>query len=176
MKRRLIYLYPRAWRQRYGDEFGAVLEQQRLTAADVMDIARGALDAHWTSLLATPKHLLVNHMKLKHWLLSTRGGCLIRGTLVVLLALCCAGLSVRYQRLDALPCQSLGAGFPLPFVCDSSGESPIRSWGKIDAADIVRIVMPALLLNVLFYMLLVLIAWRVVYGIIAVLQRARRST
>jgi hypothetical protein len=49
MRAWLVYLYPRAWRRRYGDEFSALLEQQALTPATVVDIAWGALDARWTA-------------------------------------------------------------------------------------------------------------------------------
>ena len=41
-------LYPKAWRVRYGDEFDAVLERQRLTPAAIIDLLLGALDAHLT--------------------------------------------------------------------------------------------------------------------------------
>ena len=170
MKQWLVYLYPRAWRARYGDEFRAVLAQYTLTIADVVDIVRGALDAHWTAMVAA----LRNVMNVQRLFPRTPGGCLMRGTLVVLLALCCTALSVRYQRVDAPPCQSLGAGFPVPFVCDSSGGSPIRSWGKIDGADIEGIVLLPFLTNVLFYALGVLTAWTIGYGITAVLQRQHR--
>jgi hypothetical protein len=54
MKRRtarlLLWLYPRSWRERYGEEFAALLAQQRLTLDEVVDLARGAYDAHRTSL------------------------------------------------------------------------------------------------------------------------------
>ncbi len=36
----LLRLYPRAWRERYGDEFAALLDQRRLTLADRVDIVR----------------------------------------------------------------------------------------------------------------------------------------
>lgn len=49
MKRWLVRLYPRAWRQRYGEEFQAVLDQQVLTIRDVVDIVRGAGDAQRTA-------------------------------------------------------------------------------------------------------------------------------
>lgn len=39
-------LYPRAWRRRYGAEFAAMLEQQPLTPGALLDIMRGAMDAH----------------------------------------------------------------------------------------------------------------------------------
>jgi len=43
---RLVRLYPEAWRQRYGDEFAAVLEQQPASVVEVLDIVWGAMDAH----------------------------------------------------------------------------------------------------------------------------------
>ncbi len=42
----LIHLYPQAWRARYEDEFLAVLEQRRFSIGDIIDVMRGALDAH----------------------------------------------------------------------------------------------------------------------------------
>lgn len=41
----LIGLYPRAWRERYEEEFLAVLEDRKATFSDFADIALGALDA-----------------------------------------------------------------------------------------------------------------------------------
>ena len=49
MRAWLVYLYPRAWRWRYGEEFAALLEQQPLSPALVIDVVRGALDARWTT-------------------------------------------------------------------------------------------------------------------------------
>jgi hypothetical protein len=48
MKRHLLLrLYPRAWRERYGEELSAQLEAQRpLRIGIVADLVRGALDAH----------------------------------------------------------------------------------------------------------------------------------
>ena len=48
MKRHLLVrLYPRAWRERYGEELSAQLEAQRpLRIGVVADLVRGALDAH----------------------------------------------------------------------------------------------------------------------------------
>lgn len=42
----LIPLYPARWRERYGDEFAAILEERPLGPFDVADIVLGALDAH----------------------------------------------------------------------------------------------------------------------------------
>jgi hypothetical protein len=42
----LLRLYPVRWRDRYGDEFAAVLEERPLGPFDVADVLLGALDAH----------------------------------------------------------------------------------------------------------------------------------
>lgn len=39
----LVRLYPRRWRQRYGEEFTAVLEDQPMKLRAVLDVLRGAL-------------------------------------------------------------------------------------------------------------------------------------
>ena len=41
----LVRLYPAAWRQRYGDEFAAVLAEQRGSLGLVIDVVGGAADA-----------------------------------------------------------------------------------------------------------------------------------
>jgi hypothetical protein len=43
---RLVRLYPRAWRDRYEEEFLILLDERPLTTRDVVDTLRGALDAH----------------------------------------------------------------------------------------------------------------------------------
>jgi hypothetical protein len=49
----LVRLYPRRWRDRYGAEIGAFLERQRLSASGVVDVLRGAFDAHLHPTLGT---------------------------------------------------------------------------------------------------------------------------
>ncbi len=46
MSFRLVHLYPRAWRARYGDEMLAVLEQHGTGWRTRLDLLRGAFDAH----------------------------------------------------------------------------------------------------------------------------------
>ena len=41
----ILRLYPRAWRERYGDELAALLEEHPSSLADQIDLIRGALDA-----------------------------------------------------------------------------------------------------------------------------------
>jgi hypothetical protein len=48
----LLRLYPRAWRDRYGDELLALLEDRPATPLDLLDLIRGALDARLHPQLA----------------------------------------------------------------------------------------------------------------------------
>jgi hypothetical protein len=45
---RLVRLYPRAWRERYGDEFLAIVQSGPLNVQQIVDIVSGAIDA-WLS-------------------------------------------------------------------------------------------------------------------------------
>ena len=46
---RLLHLYPRAWRDRYGEEFLALFEDRPVELPQVIDIVSGAIDAHLSS-------------------------------------------------------------------------------------------------------------------------------
>jgi len=53
MVRAALLLYPKAWRERYGEEFAAMLEAREVTVRDVFDIVRGALrEQMWPSVRA----------------------------------------------------------------------------------------------------------------------------
>ena len=52
--RRLISLYPRAWRERYGDEFLALMSERPPSLRDRLDIVRSAVDAHLFPQLPGP--------------------------------------------------------------------------------------------------------------------------
>jgi hypothetical protein len=41
----LLALYPRSWRERYGEEFAGLLEQERITPLLIFNVLGGALDA-----------------------------------------------------------------------------------------------------------------------------------
>jgi hypothetical protein len=43
---RLLRLYPRTWRDRYGDEVAELLHNHQVTLWTALDIFLGALDAH----------------------------------------------------------------------------------------------------------------------------------
>jgi len=59
----LLRLYPRAWRERYGEELAAQLEAQRpLRIGVVADLVRGALDAHLHPLRRDDRTLRISNM------------------------------------------------------------------------------------------------------------------
>jgi hypothetical protein len=49
MMRSLVRLYPGRWRDRYGDEFEALLAAQRPSIGVILDVFLGAVDAHLTA-------------------------------------------------------------------------------------------------------------------------------
>src|SRR6185437_7970616 len=53
----LLSLYPAEWRERYGDEFVALLDDCQLSPLYLLDIVRGALDAHRQQALPTRRTL-----------------------------------------------------------------------------------------------------------------------
>ncbi len=46
---RLLWLYPRAWRERYGDEFVAIVGSRQIGFGEWVDIVSGAIDARLSS-------------------------------------------------------------------------------------------------------------------------------
>ncbi len=46
MRKRLLLLYPEAWRERYGDEMSALLDETPASIRATVDLLRGALAAH----------------------------------------------------------------------------------------------------------------------------------
>jgi hypothetical protein len=50
----LLRLYPRRWRERYGEEFALVLRATPPGPGTVLDVVRGALDAHLRTLWPGP--------------------------------------------------------------------------------------------------------------------------
>ena len=51
MRERLLSLYPKAWRDRYGEEMRSLLEQTPPSTAATLDLLRGALAAHLRPLV-----------------------------------------------------------------------------------------------------------------------------
>ncbi len=55
--KRLVALYPAAWRVRYEDEFIALLEARRPSLSERLDIVRGAMDARLHPQVAGPQRV-----------------------------------------------------------------------------------------------------------------------
>ncbi len=70
-------------------------------------------------------------------------------------------LSVYYQRPNNPVCRGLlGAGFPMAFLCDASGESRLSSVGKINWADLDNLNPLGSLVDVASYSLVLWGTWR----------------
>jgi hypothetical protein len=92
-------------------------------------------------------------------------GCIF-GMLSILLGICLTAGTAYYQRSYDPACGGgLSAGFPLAFLCDGSGGSPIGIQGKIDFADWQHVNPPAFLLDFLLYSALLAMAWMVMMGL-----------
>jgi hypothetical protein len=83
-----------------------------------------------------------------------RYGSWIQTLLLAVISVSLTAASVYYQRPNEALCGRLGAGFPVAFICDASGESPPGSWGRIDWADLDSLNALGSLLDLLFYGLL----------------------
>jgi hypothetical protein len=59
MARRLVRLYPRAWRDRYCEEFMALLGERPASVGDLFDVASGAVDAWLRPQVATVRRKVV---------------------------------------------------------------------------------------------------------------------
>lgn len=86
-------------------------------------------------------------------------GCVL-GILSIVLGIVLTVSSAQYQRQYYPVCQGgLSAGFPIVFICDGSGGSPIGVFGKIDIADWSHVNPIAFILDFLLYSALLSIAW-----------------
>jgi hypothetical protein len=92
-RERLLYLYPRAWRKRYGEEFLATIGGGSLHLQQVIDIVSGAIDA-WLS--ADVRRSTTLSRVAPH-----EGGLILLKPIAV-----CESKQVRYTTRDSL----IGAG------------------------------------------------------------------
>jgi hypothetical protein len=84
--------------------------------------------------------------------------------LSMLLAIGLTIATVNYQHVSGVLCDGrLSAGFPLAFICDASGESPLSSVGKIDWADLDSINLLGSFTDILLYLTLIWTAWFAVH-------------
>jgi hypothetical protein len=93
---RLLHLYPRAWRQRYGEEFLATAGSEALSLQQMIDIVSGAIDA-WLSADV--------RRATKAYRVAPSGGDPMTLRSIVV----CEGINRRYTTRDSL----IGAGVML---------------------------------------------------------------
>lgn len=63
MTRWLVRFYPRGWRERYEEEFLAMLEQRPASVWDLFNVALGVLDARLRPQVVTERSIMVERMR-----------------------------------------------------------------------------------------------------------------
>ena len=96
LRERLLRLYPRAWRERYGAEFLATVEPGSLNIQQVIDIVSGAIDARLSSDVR--RAIVASRVA------PSEGAPMIQKSLTI-----CERNQTRYTKPDAL----IGAGVML---------------------------------------------------------------
>src|SRR5262245_15152746 len=134
-----MQLYPRAWRERYGEEFAEFVGNRTLSAQQIVNIVGGALDA-WTSpsVRASVRGSLAG---------SSTGG----ANMIHELKLKCATRSANYTTKDAL----IGAGvlIAVTFVVLELGIVANRSGYHTVGETLKGLAFPAsMLLSMPFYL------------------------
>lgn len=132
----LLRLYPRAWRERYGDELLALLEDRPPSPLDLIDLARGAFDARLHPQLpgtqpATPERKNPMSDRLL-------GFAAIGGGLLFLAGVAMVGLaplpSIDGYRETGLALPAILVGLPLIDVALIAAAVRRRggAWGRVD--------------------------------------------
>ncbi len=92
------------------------------------------------------------------------------GVVCVVLAIGATVESVNYWSKDSTG--TLAAGFPVFFIWDDAGGSPIATWGQIDAGDWVNLDWVGYFLDILFYSVLF---WTLWLSALVLVRRLRQS-
>lgn len=102
----LLRLYPRAWRERYEEEFLALLEQTDSSPLDLADVALGALDAHLRpQVTATSVGGERRPMMSRTTFLQGSAVAAMIGSVLLLIVI---GRQLMYSILDGLAADSVG--------------------------------------------------------------------
>jgi hypothetical protein len=135
----LVRLYPRAWRDRYGEEFLATVGQGALRLQQVIDIVAGAIDAWLSSEMRRA---------------GQPAGSPHRGPVMshTLKSAVCGGTKLRFSNRDAL----IGAGVMIgtSFVCLALGLYARRSGMLVTGEILKSLAFPgSMILSLPFWML-----------------------
>ena len=125
MIRRLLRLYPRSWRDRYEEEFVALLEQQPATLRSCADVALGAVIAHCRELCGLRFSGL--DLKIGGRMLVKHPALTVIATIAVAYAIAVGTVGFEIAR------QALWPTIPLP---DGSGIISLRNWNVADNASV----------------------------------------
>jgi hypothetical protein len=111
-------------------------------------------------------------------------GCIIVFTALIsmLLAIIAMSASVKYFQYPSHPsclppggnANSLGAGFPVLFICDDwGGGSPTSSWRKIDYVDVINggVQPVGFTIDFLFFTLLIWLPFLILIGLYRLIDR-----
>jgi len=111
--KRLLALYPRAWRRRYGAEFAALLDEQGVSPGVLLDTVLGAIDAHLDPQVADDGETSVRR-RMKDVVMN---GLTSRRVLMAIgLALPFVGLGLSYLSYDI---RHGGLGLPMAIALAS---------------------------------------------------------
>jgi hypothetical protein len=99
----MLRLYPRPWRDRYGEEFEALLADRPPSVRHRLDIFRGALDAHRHPELVEP-----GHVRDRWWMVPLAGSGLVALTVLIML--------ISPVRYDAYGSYRDAGGAAIPWI------------------------------------------------------------
>ena len=148
MKRsRLLRLFPRAWRDRYGDEFSALLEDMGPSITGVVDVVLAAIRVRAIDLIASRRRRPVVGMPLGGDPMAVRSLAflaLVAGVAAAALFLLHSFFYLALATIAVLFAAAAGAARSM--LPDASAGRPRAS---VTTADLVRIVVVALALALL---------------------------
>jgi len=137
----LLRLYPRAWRDRYGDEFLATIGDEALHIQQVIDIVAGAIDAWLSSDVRRATKRDTNSQTMNGDAVMTNA-----------LRAACGSTKLRYSKRDALT----GAGVMLltTLVCSVLGVVARRNGSILTSQMLLSLAFPgSTMLSMPFWLL-----------------------
>ena len=123
MIRRLLRLYPRSWRDRYEEEFVALLEQQPATFRACADVVFGAVIARCRAIRGDSLRFSMLDLKLGGRMLVKHPALTVIATIAVAFAIAVGTVGFEIAR------QALWPTIPLP---DGNAIVALRNWNVAD--------------------------------------------
>lgn len=128
MIRRLLRLYPRSWRDRYEEEFVALLEQQPATLGTCADVAFGAVIARCRAIRA------FDSLRFSMLDLRLGGRMLVKHPALTVIATIAVGYAIAVGAVGfEIARQALWPTIPLP---DGNAIVALQNWNVADNASV----------------------------------------